>query len=292
MKPTTGVVFNIQRFSLHDGPGIRTTVFFKGCNLRCIWCHNPESFELRPQLSFNRQQCTGCGACGKEGQGDDKNVIPFSCVETCPSEALTVIGKAYTVDEVMEVVLKDKVYYKDTGGVTFSGGEPTLQYDFLMELLVKSKANNLHTCLETNGIISQDKLINLCNYVDLFLLDFKHSDDRLHKEYTGSSNCSVLKSLKLLNKFNANIILRCPIIPGINDSDAHFAEINRLKKLYPSIREVELMPYHEYGVSKWDNIGITYELPYASAPSKEQIAIWNGFIALQPSGSSPSLTAQ
>ena len=277
-----GTVFNIQRFSLHDGPGIRTTVFFKGCNLRCMWCHNPESFKAESQLSFNRQNCTGCGGCVNACPQAiaPTNTAPActlcgACAEACLNDAISIIGKAYTPGEVIDIVMKDKIYYRDSGGVTFSGGEATVQYEFLLELLKKSKENELHTCLETNGVVSREKLQGLCGYVDLFLLDFKHSDEQLHRKFTGASNRPVLESLRLLDELKQDIVLRCPIIPGINDTDAHFAFIKGLKETYPAIQNVELMPYHEYGVSKWENIGLEYGLKHVAAPSKELINEWN-----------------
>ena len=252
----SGIIFNIQRFSLHDGPGVRTTVFMKGCNLRCAWCHNPESFEMAPQKSVDTSKCIGCGACAQ-------------CSDICPTDARKIIGRSYTVHEVLDVVLKDKAYYRNTGGVTFSGGEPTVQYEFLMALLRQSKAHGLHTCLETNGIVCQEKLQTICQYVDLFLLDYKHSNDQIHIKYTGASNQQMHKSLELLGQQGKEIILRCPIIPTINDNDEHFAAIRQLQRRHNAIREVELMPYHDYGVAKWGNIGLSYSMPHVPVPRED-----------------------
>ena len=277
----TANIFNIQSFSTNDGPGIRTVVFFQGCNLHCLWCHNPESRFDNPLAAFIAEKCIACGAChGKcslRSAGTCQNC--GKCADICFAGAITRPCREFTPQQLWALLAVDKPYFDNgNGGVTFSGGEATVQHDFLLALLIESKKNGLHTCLETNGVVSHAKLRGLCDYVDLFLLDFKHSDDQLHKKYTGSSNKPVYGSLELLNQLKQDIILRCPIIPGINDNEAHFAEIKRIHQCYSSIQKVELMPYHEYGVSKWGNVGLTYKLPQVSAPSKEQIAEWNDFV--------------
>jgi len=285
----TGIVFNIQRFSLHDGPGIRTTVFLKGCNLRCAWCHNPESMKKDPQISVNFNRCTSCGRCAAvcpegvhriEADGThclfpEKCRLCRACIEACPADAISVIGREYRPQEVIEVVLKDRIYYdRSGGGVTFSGGEPTYQHEFLLELLKLSKAEGLHTCIETNGMAQKEHLAEISPYVDLFLFDFKHYDDEMHKKYTGASNKAMLENLAFLNELSKELLLRCPIIPGINDTLAHFEAIKTLRRKYEHIRDVELMPYHTIGSGKWKNIGLFYSLADLKAPSKEQIEIW------------------
>jgi pyruvate formate lyase activating enzyme len=285
MEEKKGVIFNIQRFSLHDGPGIRTAVFLKGCNLRCKWCHNPESFTLKPELSVNFSKCVSCGICvpvcsaglhtieenGRHKTDFEKCALCGKCADACPADVISVIGREYTADEVIKIVMKDKIYYENGGGVTFSGGEPFMQYDFLLELLKKSKENGLHICIETNGIVGAEKLETLCPFVDLFLYDFKHSDDEQHIKYTGFSNKTVLKNLDYLNRAGKEIILRCPVIPSINDTKGHFSAIRELKEKYPMILDIEIMPYHTTGVSKWENIGKIYELADICVPSKEQV---------------------
>lgn len=291
----TGTVFNIQRFSIHDGPGIRTTVFFKGCNLKCAWCHNPESIVKRPQISVDYKQCNSCGKCaavcpmgvhkldikGTHQIHTEACSLCGTCVKECPAAAITVIGKEYTLMEVFEVINKDRIYYERSGGgVTFSGGEPTFQHEFLISLLKLAKEEQLHVCLETNGMLSALHLIEVSHYVDLFLFDFKHYDDQLHQKYTGASNKQILENLELLNQLEKPIILRCPIIPGINDTLAHFQTVRSLKRKHNQIMEVELMPYHEIGVGKWENLGYTYSLTDVKAPGKEQIEVWKREVGL------------
>ncbi|WMJ22571.1 glycyl-radical enzyme activating protein [Paludicola sp. MB14-C6] len=287
MSNPMGILFNIQRFSLHDGPGIRTTVFFKGCNMRCAWCHNPESFQIKPQLSINHSLCTLCGkcltACKNHAHTIQNQYHSFSqsactscfqCIESCPNDALSVIGQEWTVEDVVAECLKDEIYYKQDGGVTFSGGEASLQYDFLLELAKKLKENHIHTCLETNGAIAKEKLVTLSKYIDLFLFDFKLYDDDLHKKYIGVSNKMVYESLAILNELQKNVILRCPIIPQINDCPEHFEEINRLKHNYNNIIDVEIMAYHNLGQSKWNGIGLDYTLKDTPVPDSSLKKKW------------------
>ncbi|GHV44376.1 putative pyruvate formate-lyase activating enzyme [Clostridia bacterium] len=238
-----GILFNIQRFSLNDGPGIRTTIFFKGCNLYCKWCHNPESIRLTPQ------------AMGTE-----------------------TVGEEYIVDEVMKVVERDMIHYKKSGGgVTFSGGEPTVQFDFLTALAKVCRARGIHTCLETNGIVPREKLSRLIGHIDLFLIDYKLTDDDKHKRYTGSGNRLVIDTINYLNESGAAIYLRCPIIPGINDDEEHFTAIRRLKQL-DGVLGAEIMPYHEIGVGKWEKLGIEYELAHIKPPSTKIVREWEARI--------------
>lgn len=288
MAGESGIVFNIQRFSLHDGPGIRTTVFLKGCNLRCAWCHNPESFRMEPQLSVAMGKCTLCGACavacpnGVHAIAGGAHRLSlaactrcWACTAVCPADAISIIGRRYTVDEVLAVVSKDRRYYESSGGgVTFSGGEPTLQHAFLLGLLEQSRALGLHTCLETNGHLDPERLEQLIPLVDLFLYDYKVTDDALSLNYVGATNTRPLQGLRLLDEHGKPIILRCPIIPGINDSPEHFEAIRALQASHPSIQRVELMPYHNVGSGKWENIGMQYTLDQVQLPSPQQIKLW------------------
>jgi pyruvate formate lyase activating enzyme len=267
-----GIIFDIQRFSLHDGPGIRTTVFFKGCNLRCVWCHNPESLLSKEQLSYTKSFCTLCGECTRvclhnvhkiEGNVHtidfDSCIACGKCPSVCVKRALRIIGYEASAQEIMQVVLKDKKYYDTSGGgLTTSGGEPTFQFKFLLELLSLAKQNKIHTCVETNGIFPEYKLNELLPFVDLFLVDYKHSNPLEHKKYTGGELKNVMETLSLLDAYNKPVLLRCPIIHGINDNEAHFETIRNIKQSYKNIIDFELMSYHEAGNDKWEQIGLQY----------------------------------
>jgi pyruvate formate lyase activating enzyme len=179
----------------------------------------------------------------------------------CPNHCFKIFGYDMTAKEVIKEVIKDIKYYKSTGGgITISGGEPSVQYDFLMELLIESKKNDLHTCIETNGIIEFERFKEITKYVDLFLLDYKATGFDRHKLLTGCSNEQMLSNLKYLSSTRKEVVLRCPIIPGLNDTEEHFASIKKIKKMYSNIKEVEIMPYHSLGKSKWDSIGKKYSL--------------------------------
>lgn len=265
----SGVIVDIQRFSLHDGPGIRTTVFLKGCPLSCKWCHNPEAIQHRAQLSFNPDKCLNCGRCVEAcGSGvhsivDGKHRIDFSrctlagdCVDACPNEALSIIGKSMTVAEIMDVVLRDKEYYTNSGGgVTISGGEPMTQFEFTKALLQACKEAGIHTTLDTCGHVPTEHYREVLPLVDLFLYDYKETDNEKHRYYTGVSNALILKNLEMLCQANAKIILRCPVIPGFNDTEDHFRGIRNLSQQYPELAGIEIMPYHSMGVDKARRIG-------------------------------------
>jgi len=251
----TGVIFDIQRFSVHDGPGIRTTVFMKGCPLRCRWCHNPEGLSGKLQLQFFEEKCIGCGACGKRERLSD--------AKGCPAEALTVCGKEVRVDELMRELLKDRIFYATDGGVTFSGGECLLQADFVTAVLTQIKAQGLHTAIDTSGCVPWSEIEKTLNACDLYLYDVKCMDPALHRRYTGVENTLILENLKRLSDIGKEIWIRTPIIPDFNNTEQEMAAIADFVSSLPSVKRATLMPYHTLGASKYKTLGLEY--PYDTA---------------------------
>jgi len=272
-----GVIFDIQRCSMHDGPGIRTTVFFKGCPLRCLWCHNPESQTFAPELALFQGKCTLCRACeracpsGAHRFGGGVHALDRAacmlcgrCVKACPSGALKRYGERVPAEQIVDIALKDSAYYASTGGgLTLSGGEPFSQAPFLMEVLALAKQNGLHTCVETSGFASWEDVERALPLTDLFLYDIKAPRDT-HKALTGVSNDRILSNLGLMMERGARVVFRCPIIPGLNDTDEHFAGLAALAKRYPAIEGVEILPYHDMGRGKARAIKMEYNV---SAPA-------------------------
>lgn len=246
----TGTVFNIQRFSIHDGPGIRTTVFLKGCPLRCDWCHNPEGIDPEPHIATFRDRCTDCGFCREICDG--KNCISCGkCVSVCPSGARKRIGERITVDEVMKIVRKDRIYFDESGGgATFSGGEPLYQPEFLLDMLKSCRREDIHTAVETSGFAPWTVLETICPFVDLFLYDIKSMDDEVHRRHTGRSHGLILDNLRKLGKLHGNIIVRMPIIPGVNDSSEQRGGVGEFARTIEGVRDVQELPYHELGRHK------------------------------------------
>ena len=239
-----GTVFNIQRFCTNDGPGIRTTVFLKGCPLNCLWCHNPEGQNPDKQILFYRDKCTHCGKCADLTVDD----ADFFCV----NDAKKICGKDLLAEEIMTEVLKDRVYYKNSGGgLTLSGGEPLGHFVFALELLRLAKAEGLHTCVETSGCTPTEEVLEIAKFTDLFLFDWKITNSEEHKKYTGTGNELIKKNLLELDKSGAKIILRCPIIPGVNDKAEHFEGISALANSLKGVLEVQIEPYHSLGVHKY-----------------------------------------
>lgn len=266
-------IFNIQRFSVDDGPGIRTTVFFKGCPLRCKWCHNPESNRAVPELLYVKQKCISCGACaavcpnavhtlsqGAEGAPEhllhrEHCTACGACASVCPTKALELCGSMTTIDEIMQVVLSDRIFYETSGGgITLSGGEPLYQPEAALALCQAAKEAGLHVAMETCGFASRAVLLSVIPYVDLFLFDYKAEADT-HEALTGVPQAPILTSLALLEEYGASVILRCPIIPSCNDTQTHFDQIAALAKQYAQIKEIHLEPYHPLGISKCEQLG-------------------------------------
>ncbi len=261
-----GVIFNIQRYSVNDGPGIRTIVFFKGCPMRCAWCDNPESIAFKPQIAFHKKKCINCGACmeicpkgviniNHKNRFDWENCNNCEkCVNSCPTEALEMIGRLMTVDEIMKEIKKDDAFYnKSGGGITISGGEATSQFKFLQELLKSLKIEGYHVVIETNGLITWEKLEKIIPNVDIIYLDIKGIDAEKHWQNTNVENAVILQNAENLLQGNCKVVFRIPIIPGFND---FLEDIHRLDDFLSTVKakEIHLLPYHRFGEDKIETI--------------------------------------
>jgi len=282
----TGIVFDIKKFSIHDGPGIRTTVFFKGCPLGCWWCHNPEGQSLEPELVFRESRCIRCGACLEvcaqgaiSWDGDvvatdrEKCVLSGACAEVCYAEAREIVGREMTVAQVMAEIERDVAFYDQSGGgVTFSGGEPLSQPDFLLALLRACKENEIHTAVDTCGFAAWETLDSIRKHVDLFLYDLKLMDEAKHREFTGVSNELILKNLQMLSAQGQDIFLRVPVIPGINDDAENIRQIGTFAAALPRLDRVDILPYHRAAAEKHHRLNKVYGLPETRPPSDERMA--------------------
>jgi pyruvate formate lyase activating enzyme len=281
-----GIVFDIKKFSIHDGPGIRTTVFFKGCPLSCWWCHNPEGQSPQPELMLWTSRCIRCGACLEvcdqgaiSWDGDvvstdrEKCVLSGACVQVCYAEAREIVGREMTVAEVLAEIERDIPFYDQSGGgVTFSGGEPLSQPDFLLALLRASKEKEIHTAVDTCGFATWETLDRVREHVDLFLYDLKLMDEAKHRKFTGVSNELILKNLQRLSAQGHDIFLRVPIIPGINDDAENIRQIGTFAAALPHLKRVDILPYHRAAVEKYHRLNKVYGLPETRPPSGERIS--------------------
>jgi glycyl-radical enzyme activating protein len=283
MSTETGMIFNIQRFSIHDGPGARSTVFFKGCNLKCKWCHNPESKSFKSEIEFYPQRCIGCGACFKVCPNDthevDESLVHrinrtkctgcHLCTETCYANAIVGVGSIVDTDYLLKEIMTDELYYKNSnGGVTFSGGECMLQIDFLEDILFKCKEKGIHTAVDTAGHLPWGSFQRILSLTDLFLYDVKAADEDRHELLTGVNNKLILQNLKRLSREGKQIYVRIPYIPGCNDDQIE--KIGELLKPL-SIAKVEVLPYHKLGNSKYAALGIEHEMFESEIPSEEKL---------------------
>ena len=262
-------IFDIQRNSFVDGPGIRTTVFFKGCNLRCKWCHNPESQSIQKQMMYYKDKCIGCGKCAEVCPNQLKKCdFCGKCEIYCPADARKVCGKEYSVDEIFREIAKDKMFYENSGGgATFSGGECMLQIDFLCEILRKCKENGVHTAVDTAGHVPWESFEKTLPYTDMFLYDIKAYSKDLHKQGTGVSNKLILENLLRLSG-KCDIIVRIPVIGGFNGDKAELRQIAEFLKKIKCIKK-ELLPYHSMGEHKYDALGMEHK--NYSVPDMEEI---------------------
>ena len=277
---SSGVVFDIKRFAIHDGPGIRTTVFLKGCPLACLWCHNPEGVSPRLEHSWRAGRCTGCRACAaacprraielRDGKpATDLAACDFCgrCAEACPTGAREIVGRRMTVEDVLAVVRRDEVFYDESGGgATFSGGEPLAQPEFLRELLAACKARGIATAVDTSCLAPWDVLDGLRGDVDLFLCDLKHMDDATHRRLTGVGNELILANLRRLAAAGAAIIVRVPVVPGCNDDEAGIMATGRFARSLGCVRRVDILPYHEGARGKLARLTRPGEAPAAGPP--------------------------
>ena len=271
----SGLIFDLRRYSIHDGPGIRTTVFFKGCPLSCAWCHNPESRLSEPELMQRSNRCILCGdcleVCPQEAisRGGDEIIIDRvrcrvsgECAAVCPSQALQVVGTKMTVDQVMAEIDRDRLFYESSGGgVTFSGGEPLAQFDFLFALLTACRKAGLHTALDTSGHAPWNSLRKTIPLVDLYLYDLKLMDERRHQQWTGVSNVDILANLKRLSKMGKKILVRIPLIPGVNDDEQNLRQTAGFLASLETKPAVELLPYHNIAAGKLAGLGREDALP-------------------------------
>jgi len=269
MKAT---IFDIQRASYVDGPGIRTTVFFKGCNLHCAWCHNPESQASDVQMLFYSDKCTGCGRCREKCPNATLScTLCGRCTLFCPNEAREICGRQYTVDEALSIVMKDRTFYANSGGgVTFSGGECMLQIDFLETILRACHENGIHTAVDTAGCVRYEYFERILSVTDLFLYDVKCIDDALHQRYVGVSNELILSNLKRLLHAGANVWVRIPVIGGVNDNEDEMKRIRDFLDGCPTPLRIELLPYHAMGEHKYAALG--KEVTRFSVPDEGQMA--------------------
>lgn len=284
-----GIIFDIQKFALHDGPGIRTAVFLKGCPLRCVWCCNPESQQLRPQLSYIREKCSGCNRCvhscalASLKPSNDKLSVDFNgcsacgdCIGECTENALKIYGYRMEAWTIINEVLKDRDYFKNSGGgITLSGGEAMVQFEFALEILSIAKKNGLHTAIETSGYAQTSRFERIMPYVDLFIYDYKHTGNELHSRYTGVDQELILENLEFLYASKAQILVRCPVIPEINDTPEHFAGITNISRKYPNLQGIEILGYHDYGMAKYANLGMKAYPIKSKTVSRETVKQWN-----------------
>ena len=282
--PLQALISNVQQYSIHDGPGVRSTVFFKGCPLICQWCHNPESQLFHQELHWRKDKCIGCGDCvrhcteqalsfGPQGLVIDRErcVYHGDCAAGCPSLALELFGKYYTLPQLLSELLKDRVFYEQSGGgVTLSGGEPLAQEDFAIALLAELKKQGIHTTVDTAGFLPRRVFERAVPYTDLFLYDIKHLDSEVHERYTGLGNGPILDNLRYVAAQGKEVWVRVPVVPGVNDAPEHLQRVAALTRQL-GLRRLHLLPYHKIAMSKYERMGLPYALADLPEPSDEQM---------------------
>jgi len=280
-----GVITHIQRFSIHDGPGIRTTVFLKGCNLRCFWCHNPETLNPKPELQLFLERCIGCGACvercpqGAHAREDGQRRFYRercrgcgACAETCYAQALVLVGQTKTAEEVMVEVLRDRPFYTTSqGGVTLSGGEPLLQLDFARAILQRCREEGIHTAIETAAHLPWERIAGVLPFTDLVMVDLKLLDSARHRACTGVPNERILENIRLLGRQPQPLIVRTPIVPGVNDTPEEVAAMAGFLARLPNLVAYELLPFHPLAAGKYHSLELSYRAEGLKSPPKEQM---------------------
>jgi pyruvate formate lyase activating enzyme len=280
-----GIVFDIKKYAIHDGPGIRTTVFFKGCPLKCRWCHNPEGVAISPEVIYRKDRCIGCGECinacpedaiTRSPQGmitNPSNCLRCGlCAESCPAEARELIGRVMTVEDVLREIEKDVLFYDESGGgVTFSGGEPLMQPDFLLGLLDASGRLGIHRVVDTTGYADSTLLLEVAEKTELFLYDLKQMDSDKHQKYTGVPNERILNNLELLVNQKAMLKIRVPIIPGVNCDDENIDGLGAFVSTLSGVTDIDVLPYHNTAKNKYRRFGIEDRAGEVLPPSASRI---------------------
>jgi len=280
-----GVIFDVKRYAIHDGPGIRTTVFFKGCPLKCMWCHNPESWSVRPEHSWQANKCIGCGRCvevcqtGAVSQVDGRSVTDVTkctfcgkCVQECTAGARELIGRQVSADDVMAEIERDVIFYdQSSGGVSFSGGEPLMQPEFLCELLSRCKSRDMRTTVDTSCYAEPGVLETVHEKTDLFLCDIKHMDSKTHEHFTGVPNEVILDNIRWLASAGANLILRIPLIPGFNDAESNIEASGRFAASLGCIGTIDVLPYNSGGIEKSARLSQHRELMESEPPDDDML---------------------
>jgi len=280
----TGIIFDIKKYAINDGPGIRTTVFFQGCPLSCWWCHNPESQPRKPALMYRANRCVLCGECatvcpqsgiqinGSAETDRSKCDTCGTCAESCYYGAREVSGREVTVEEVLAEIERETPFHDQSGGgVTFSGGEPLIQRSFLMALLRACKERDIHTVVDTSGYTTWEALDSIRGFVDLFFYDLKLMDNERHIRYTGVSNEPILRNLKSLSEHRHPVYVRIPLIPGVNDDGVNLRQSAELLASLPNVTGVELMGYHDIAAAKYEALGMSYRLNGTKPPTVEHM---------------------
>ncbi len=281
----TGFVFDIKKYAIHDGPGIRTTVFFKGCPLQCQWCQNPESWKREPELGFRTGRCVRCGQCAEvctrqaitfteDQSSTDANKCNLcgECVDACMAGAREIIGRQMTVGQVMTEVEKDVVFYDQSGGgVTFSGGEPLMQPEFLLALLNQCQTQGIHTAVDTSCCAEPQILERVGEKTNLFLCDLKHMDSDIHKRFTGVENNLILDNIKRLSEAGKEIIIRIPVIPGFNDDQTNIEATGKFAASLPGVSGIDILPYNRGGREKSARLSAGFKLMQTETPDEEKM---------------------